>query len=92
MKNITIRIPEALRSFTGGKAEIPARGATVGAVFDALRGDQEALHGRIMTGDGKVHKFVKVYLDGRSVSSRQGLDTPLREGDVLLLVQAMVGG
>ena len=92
MQNITIRIPSALRAYTGGASEIQAFGSTVGEAFESLKYERGEFLTRIMTGEGKIQKFVKVYLGGRSISSLDGLNTPLRHGDVLVLVQAMVGG
>ena len=43
-------------------------------------------------GDGEIHSFVNVYVDGEDVRTRDGLDTPVRESSTVILLPAMAGG
>ena len=42
--------------------------------------------------DGDVAPFVNVYLRGEDVRTLDGSDTPVREGDTVILLPAMAGG
>ena len=41
---------------------------------------------------GELADFVNVYVRGEDVRTRDGLDTPVRCGDQLILLPAMAGG
>ena len=50
-----------------------------------------ALGSRVF-GEGEIHSFVNVYVDGEDVRTRGGLDTPVRDGATVILLPAMAGG
>jgi molybdopterin converting factor small subunit len=42
--------------------------------------------------NGELRPFVNVYVDGEDVRTKDGLDTPVREGATVILLPAMAGG
>jgi molybdopterin converting factor small subunit len=86
-----VRIPPVLRPVVGGAREIKASGATVGSVLDHLFASEPALAERLRP-DGTLSAFVNVYVNGDDVRHRDGLDTPVGESDVIVLLPAMAGG
>jgi molybdopterin synthase sulfur carrier subunit len=86
-----IRIPPTLRGEVGGSREIEARGETVAEVIDDLVERYPALAAQLLH-DGELASFVNVYLGGEDIRTRDGLDTPVRSGDQLILLPAMAGG
>jgi MoaD family protein len=88
---ITAKIPTPLRPLTGGSAEVPVEGATVGEALDALFSEHGDLRARI-TEDGKLRRFVNVYVHGEDIRFLDGLRTPLREDDELMILPAVAGG
>jgi sulfur-carrier protein len=86
-----VRIPPVLRSEAGGAREIEAPGATLRELIENLSETMPALGSRIY-GEGELHSFVNVYVDGEDVRLRDGLETPLREGATVILLPAMAGG
>jgi molybdopterin synthase sulfur carrier subunit len=42
--------------------------------------------------DGEIATFVNVYVEGEDVRTLDGLDTPVREGQTVILLPAMAGG
>jgi molybdopterin converting factor small subunit len=92
MSKVTVRIPTPLRAWTGGAAEIPVDGATVGEALRSLGRRHEGVLERILDGEGRVRGFVNVYVGDRNVRSLGGLDAPLDEGGVISIVPAVAGG
>ena len=86
-----VRIPPVLRGEVGGSRELPAAGGTVGEVLDGLFTGHPALAGRLRP-DGRLSSFVNVYVNGDDIRHREGLDTPVRADDVVILLPAMAGG
>ena len=86
-----VRIPPTLRAEVGGSRELEARGDTVAEVIDDLVDRFPALGPQLLQ-EGELAAFVNVYLDGEDIRTRDGLDTPVRRGDQLILLPAMAGG
>ncbi|KAF0108872.1 MAG: sulfur transfer protein ThiS [Anaerolineaceae bacterium] len=88
----TIRIPNPLRPYVDGQAEVPVNGATVAAALDDMLAQYPAFRPHLCKDDGSLRAFVNLFLDGSNVRDLQGLDTPLAPGDILNLVPSIAGG
>jgi sulfur-carrier protein len=86
-----VRIPPVLRAEAGGEREVSANGATLREVLEDLTARMPAL-GSHVYGEGEIQSFVNVYVDGEDVRTRNGLDTPVRDGSTVILLPAMAGG
>jgi sulfur-carrier protein len=85
-----VRIPPTLRVETQGQAALEADGDTVGELLDDLTSRFPQLRERIYD-DGRLASFVNVYVGGEDIRTREGLETPVSGGTVILL-PAMAGG
>ena len=88
----TVKIPPVLRSSTGGEKEVAASGSNVGEVLRALAGEHPETERQLFADDGQLNRYVNVYLNDEDVRVLQGLDTPVRESDTLVILPAMAGG
>jgi sulfur-carrier protein len=86
-----VRIPPTLRAEVGGARELDAHGSTVAEVIDDLVERYPPLAAQLLQ-DGELAPFVNVYLGGEDVRTREGLETPVSDGDQLILLPAMAGG
>ncbi len=86
-----VRIPPTLRDEVGGAREVAAEGSTVRDLLDDLASRFPALRERVLE-DGGLASFVNVYVEGEDVRTREGLETPVREGATVILLPAMAGG
>jgi sulfur-carrier protein len=87
----TVRIPPTLRTETGGRPQVEAEGATVRDLLEDLSTRFPALGERLWE-NGEVAPFVNVYLGGEDVRTLDGVDTPVAEGQTVILLPAMAGG
>ena len=88
----TLKVPAPLRSYTGGKNEVPVRGATVGEAISDLVDSYPSLKPHLFNGSGDLRPFVNLFLADENVKDLQGMDTPLQEGDRLMLIPSIAGG
>jgi molybdopterin converting factor small subunit len=86
-----VRIPPTLRAEVGGARDLDAHGSTVAEVIDDLVERYPPLAAQLLQ-DGELAPFVNVYLGGEDVRTRDGLETPVTDGDQLILLPAMAGG
>ena len=87
-----IKIPPVLRPSVGGEKELEAGGSSVGEVLRDLAGRHPATEAQLFTGDGELNRYVNVYLNDEDVRVLQGLETPVGDSDVLVILPAMAGG
>ena len=88
----TIKVPPVLRPSVGGEKEVSAAGETVGAVLHDLAERHPATESQLFGPDGKLNRYVNVYLNDEDVRVLDGLDTGVGEADTLVILPAMAGG
>ena len=86
-----IRIPPMLREEVGGAREVPASGENVRELLDDLMERFPALRAQLVR-DDEIAPFVNVYVEGEDVRTLDGLDTPVEQGQTVILLPAMAGG
>jgi molybdopterin converting factor small subunit len=87
-----VRIPTILRTFTDGQSEVEAEGATLREVITDLDAAHSGIAGRILDGDGKLRRFVNVYVGDEDVRFVDGLDTATPAGVQISIIPAVAGG
>lgn len=88
----TVRIPTQLRNLVDNQAELTIEGASVGAVLHALDAAHPGFGERIFDEQGKLRRFVNVFVDDEDLRFLQGLDTEVTERSVVSIVPAVAGG
>ena len=84
-----VLIPSSLRSYTGGHAEVDAAGETVGALIADLDRRYPGFRFRVIDEQDALRPHVRVSVNAEVVSD---LETPLKSGDEVALIQAFSGG
>lgn len=87
-----VRVPTILRSYTGGEAEVAASGATLNDVLHDLETRHSGILTRILDDNGKIRRFVNIYVNEEDVRFEQGLETPTAEGTQISILAAVAGG
>ena len=89
---IEVKIPTILRTYTGGEKSVEGKGDTLSELIDNLDGNYAGLKGRLITDEGKLHRFVNVYVNDEDVRFTGSLDTELKDGDSVTILPAVAGG
>lgn len=89
---VCVRIPTPLRKFTDGAAELEASGATVGEVLQGLCARYGEFQPRLFKEDGSLNRFVNVFLNEEDIRFSDDLNTPIKDGDEISIIQAVAGG
>lgn len=89
--SVTVSIPTILRTHTGGEKRVSASGATLQAVIDDLEANYSGITERLVD-NGKLHRFVNIYVNDEDVRFSGGLDTEISDGDSVTILPAVAGG
>ena len=90
--SVHVRIPTPLRRFTGGAEEVSVTGDTVAALVEDLERNHPGLKERICDEQGKVRRFVNIFVNGDDIRFLNNLETTTKAGDEVSIVPAIAGG
>lgn len=90
--SVIVRVPTILRSYTGGESEVSASGATLDDVLHDLETRHTGLLTRILDDNGKIRRFVNIYVNEEDVRFEQGLETETPAGTNISILAAVAGG
>ncbi|OON72656.1 MoaD/ThiS family protein [Streptomyces tsukubensis] len=88
---IEVRIPTILRSYTDGAKAVDASGETIADLFADLESRYAGIQERIVD-DGKLRRFINVYLNDEDVRFLDGITTKVSDGDNVTILPAVAGG
>ena len=89
---VSVRIPTILRTYTAGESEVTADGETLGEVLEDLDRRYSGIKARVLDDNGKLRRFVNVYVGDEDVRFEQGLDTATPDGAQVSIIPAVAGG
>lgn len=90
--SVTIAIPTALRNFAGGQSRIELQATTAGEALDQFTAQYAELRRHLYDDQNKLRSFVNVYVNDEDIRHQSGADTPLKDGDTLMIVPSIAGG
>lgn len=85
---IEVRIPTILRTYTDGAKAVEGAGENLKELFADLDSRHAGIAERIVD-DGKLRRFVNVYLNDEDVRFLDGIDTKLSDGDNVTILPAV---
>ena len=88
---VTVSIPTIMRAHTGGEKRVEAKGSTLAAVIEDLEANHPGLAERLLN-EGKLNRYVNIYVDDEDVRFSGGLDTAVGEGATVTILPAVAGG
>jgi molybdopterin converting factor small subunit len=87
----SIRVPSALRSFTGGASDIDVAATTVGDALAELDRRHPGFAAKVLV-NGAVKPFIRIFVGPDDIGGLAGLETQIAERDEVSIVPAIAGG
>ncbi len=88
---IEVRIPTILRTYTDGAKAVTGEGGSLAELIDDLDAAHPGLKERLVDG-GDLRRFVNVYVNDEDVRFTGSLETPVSDGDQVVVLPAVAGG
>lgn len=90
--SISVHVPTQLRSLTGGLPGVEVSGSTVGEALTDLATRHPGIAQRIFGDEGRLRRFINVYVDDEDVRFLDGLRTTIEPDNKLVIIPAVAGG
>ena len=89
---VEVKVPGRMQGFVGKVKSVQAVGGTIREVLADLDARYPGGHDYLFAEDGKLQRFVGIYLNGQDIRSLKGLETRVKDGDSVAIVLAIGGG
>jgi molybdopterin synthase sulfur carrier subunit len=90
--SVTVRVPPVFRTMTSGQSQVSVEGSTVQEVLDSLEAAHPGFTAKLFDDEGKLVRYVNVFVDDDDVRFLDGLGTPVPDGVTVSIMQAVAGG
>ena len=87
-----LRIPTPLRTYTSGKSEVTVSGAKISEALGDLTNQYPAIKPHLFNEGGELRPFVNLFIGENNIKDLQGVDTPIKDGDKIMLIPSIAGG
>jgi molybdopterin synthase sulfur carrier subunit len=87
----SIRVPSALRSFTGGASDVEITASTVRDALAELDKKHPGIAAKVLD-KGNVKPFIRIFVGADDIGDLGGLDAKVSDRDEISIVPAIAGG
>ena len=85
---VTVRTGAALKKLFDGKQELESEGGTIKQILENI-----GVHDRLCDDTGKLRRHFNIHInDNEDIRLIDGLDTPVKDGDIVTILSAIAGG
>jgi molybdopterin converting factor small subunit len=89
---VRLELPTGLRQFAGGKDSFEVRAATLAEAIRGMNAEYPGLAYRLLDDQGRMRRFVLVFVNEDPVAHLPPEDVRLRDGDTVYIVPSVAGG
>jgi sulfur-carrier protein len=87
-----VRIPVQLRALTNGEEMVNASGNSVLEIIEDIEKRYPGVKDRICEADGKLRRFVNIFVNEEDIRFLNNLQTPISDKDEVSIIPAIAGG
>jgi molybdopterin converting factor small subunit len=89
---IQVLIPTPLQKFTNDEASVSLEAASIDGLLQALEGRYPGIQARLCDENGKLRRFLNLYVNSEDIRFLDNQATQLSDGDEVSIVPAVAGG
>ena len=87
-----LRIPTPLRAYTSGQAEVTVNGSNISEALTDLTNQFPTIKPHLFNDGGELRPFVNLFIGEHHIKDLQGVNTPIKDGDKVMLIPSIAGG
>ncbi len=89
---VKVRIPTPLQKLTNNQAEVACQATTINEMLAEIERQHPGVKERLCDAEGKLRRFVNIYVNEEDIRFLQGQDTKVKDGDDISIIPAIAGG
>jgi sulfur-carrier protein len=89
---VKFEIKSPLRQYVENRKSVESEGTTVKEALYSLLDSYPKLREQLFASTNSLNDFVNIFVNGEDIRSQSGLDTALKENDLLIIMPAIAGG
>jgi molybdopterin converting factor small subunit len=87
-----LRIPTPLRAYTNGQSDVTVSGSNISEALSDLTTQYPTLKPHLFSDGGDLRPFVNLFIGENNIKDLQGVNTPVRDGEKIMLIPSIAGG
>ena len=88
---VKVQVTSVIQKAVDGQREFDAEGSTVAELIENINSQYPDFRSQIADENGKLHRFVNIYLNDEDIRFLENLDTTVKGGDEISIEPAIVG-
>ncbi|MFT3895466.1 MAG: MoaD/ThiS family protein [Anaerolineales bacterium] len=87
-----VRFPNVMKFYVNNQSELSVSGATVAEMIEQIVQQYPQVKFHLLDGEGKLRRHFNIFVNGVHIRDRNGMETPLKEEDRVILMASAAGG
>ena len=87
-----VRFPAVMKYYVNNQTEFSVSAATAGDLIEKIIAQYPTVRFHLVDSEGRLRKYFNVFVNGTHIRDLNGLATPLREEDKVILMASAAGG
>ena len=87
-----LRIPTPLRAYTNGQSDVTVTGSNISEALTDLTNQYPTIKPHLFNEGGDLRPFVNLFVGENNIKDLQGVNTPIKDGEKIMLIPSIAGG
>ena len=87
-----VRLPTLMKYYVNNQREIVVPASSVAELLENLLAQYPALRPHLFDAQGNLRRHFNIFVNGANIRDLNGMDTPLTDGDKVILMASAAGG
>jgi molybdopterin converting factor small subunit len=88
----TVRFPNVMKYYVNNQAEFSISATTVQSLIDQIVLKYPSIKFHLLDSEGQLRRHFNIFINGVHIRDLNGMETPLKEDDKVILMASAAGG
>jgi sulfur-carrier protein len=88
----TVRFPAVMKYYVDNQSEFSVSASTAGELIEKITEQYPSVKFHLVDAEGKLRRHFNIFVNGTHIRDLNGMETPLKEEDKVILMASAAGG
>jgi len=88
----TVRFPAVMKYYVNNQSEFSVSASTLSELIEKIIEQYPSVKFHLVDADGNLRKHFNIFVNGTHIRDLNGMDTPLKDEDKVILMASAAGG